>query len=91
MYLGKVIGSVVSTNKDESMKGHKLLMVRPMLVANRIQILSAANAIGLALADARQACGNAFHRLNQGCEPNQTIYTDRAPTCVQNRCTIRTQ
>lgn len=32
MYLGKVIGSVVSTKKDESMKGRKLLMLRPMLV-----------------------------------------------------------
>ena len=32
MYLGKVIGSVVSTKKDESMRGRKLLMVRPMLV-----------------------------------------------------------
>ena len=32
MYLGKVIGSVVSTKKDDSMKGRKLLMVRPMLI-----------------------------------------------------------
>jgi ethanolamine utilization protein EutN len=32
MYLGTVIGSVVSTKKDESMRGRKLLMVRPMLV-----------------------------------------------------------
>ncbi|MGB0416093.1 MAG: EutN/CcmL family microcompartment protein [Coraliomargarita sp.] len=32
MYLGKVIGSVVSTKKDETMTGRKLLMVRPMLV-----------------------------------------------------------
>jgi ethanolamine utilization protein EutN len=32
MYLGKVIGSIVSTKKDESMRGRKLLMVRPMLV-----------------------------------------------------------
>ena len=32
MYLGKVIGSVVSTKKEQSMKGRKLLMVRPMLV-----------------------------------------------------------
>ncbi|MEX0326570.1 MAG: EutN/CcmL family microcompartment protein [Puniceicoccaceae bacterium] len=31
MYLGKVIGSVVSTKKDDSMRGRKLLMVRPML------------------------------------------------------------
>ena len=32
MYLGKVIGSVVSTKKDDSMQGRKLLMVRPMLI-----------------------------------------------------------
>lgn len=32
MYLGQVIGSVVATKKDESMRGRKLLMVRPMLV-----------------------------------------------------------
>jgi ethanolamine utilization protein EutN len=32
MYLGKVIGSVVSTKKDETMRGRKLLMLRPMLV-----------------------------------------------------------
>ncbi|MDP4611825.1 MAG: EutN/CcmL family microcompartment protein [Opitutales bacterium] len=32
MYLATVIGSVVSTKKDETMKGRKLLMVRPMLV-----------------------------------------------------------
>jgi ethanolamine utilization protein EutN len=32
MYLGKVIGSIVSTKKDESMRGRKLLMVRPMLI-----------------------------------------------------------
>jgi len=32
MYLAKVIGSVVSTKKDDTMKGRKLLMVRPMLV-----------------------------------------------------------
>jgi len=32
MYLGKVIGSIVSTKKDESMRGRKLLMLRPMLV-----------------------------------------------------------
>ncbi len=32
MYLGKVIGSVVATQKDDSMHGRKLLMVRPMLI-----------------------------------------------------------
>lgn len=32
MFLAKVIGSVVATKKDESMKGRKLLLLRPMLV-----------------------------------------------------------
>lgn len=32
MFLARVIGSVVSTKKDEAMKGRKLLMLRPMLV-----------------------------------------------------------
>jgi ethanolamine utilization protein EutN len=32
MFLARVIGSVVSTKKDEVMKGHKLLLLRPMLV-----------------------------------------------------------
>ena len=32
MFLAKVIGSVVATKKDGSMTGHKLLLVRPMLV-----------------------------------------------------------
>lgn len=32
MFLARVIGSVVSTKKDEAMKGQKLLLLRPMLV-----------------------------------------------------------
>ncbi len=32
MYLAKVIGRVVASNKDEAMRGRKLLLVRPMLV-----------------------------------------------------------
>jgi ethanolamine utilization protein EutN len=32
MFLATVIGSVVSTKKDETMKGRKLLILRPMLV-----------------------------------------------------------
>ncbi len=31
MQLGKVIGSVVSTRKDERMRGHKLLIVAPLV------------------------------------------------------------
>jgi microcompartment protein CcmK/EutM len=32
MFLARVIGSVVSTKKDEAMKGRKLLILRPLLV-----------------------------------------------------------
>lgn len=32
MYLARVIGSVVSTKKEDSMTGKKLLVVRPMLI-----------------------------------------------------------
>ncbi|MBC2605220.1 EutN/CcmL family microcompartment protein [Pelagicoccus albus] len=47
MYLAKVIGSVVSTKKDESMRGRKLLMVRPMLIdpENPSQLKEGANTI----------------------------------------------
>jgi len=32
MFLARVIGSVVSTKKDETMHGRKLLLLRPMLI-----------------------------------------------------------
>lgn len=32
MFLARVIGSVVSTKKDDTMLGRKLLLLRPMLV-----------------------------------------------------------
>ena len=32
MFLARVIGAVVSTKKDEAMRGRKLLLLRPMLV-----------------------------------------------------------
>ena len=32
MFLARVIGSVVSTKKDEIMRGRKLLLLRPLLI-----------------------------------------------------------
>ncbi len=32
MFLGRVIGSVVSTKKDDKMSGRNLLLIRPMLI-----------------------------------------------------------
>jgi len=47
MFLARVIGSVVSTKKDEAMKGRKLLLLRPLLVdeANPTQFRNGANTI----------------------------------------------
>lgn len=32
MFLARVIGSVVATKKDDAMVGHKLLLLRPLLI-----------------------------------------------------------
>jgi len=47
MFLARVIGSVVSTKKDEAMKGRKLVVLRPLLVdeANPAQFRSGANTV----------------------------------------------
>jgi len=47
MFLARVIGSVVSTKKDEAMKGRKLVVLRPLLVdeANPAQFRPGANTV----------------------------------------------
>src|SRR5260221_9318760 len=47
MFLARVIGSVVSTKKDEAMKGRKLAVLRPLLVdeANPAQLRPGNNTI----------------------------------------------
>ncbi|WP_221030195.1 EutN/CcmL family microcompartment protein [Actomonas aquatica] len=47
MFLARVIGSVVSTKKDEIMRGRKLLLLRPQLVDEQdpAQFRSGANTI----------------------------------------------
>ncbi len=47
MFLARVIGSVVSTKKDEIMRGRKLLLLRPMLVdeQNPAQFRSGQNTV----------------------------------------------
>jgi len=47
MFLARVIGSVVSTKKDEAMKGRKLVMLRPLLVdeANPAKFRPGANTV----------------------------------------------
>ena len=47
MFLARVIGTVVSTKKDEAMKGRKLVLLRPLLVdeANPAQFRPGANTV----------------------------------------------
>jgi ethanolamine utilization protein EutN len=47
MFLARVIGSVVSTKKDEAMKGRKLVLLRPLLVdeGNPAQFRPGANTV----------------------------------------------
>lgn len=47
MFLARVIGSVVSTKKDEAMKGRKLVILRPLLVdeANPAQFRNGTNTV----------------------------------------------
>jgi ethanolamine utilization protein EutN len=47
MFLARVIGSVVSTKKDETLHGQKLILLRPMLVdeAKPAQFRAGANTI----------------------------------------------
>ena len=47
MFLARVIGSVVSSKKDETLRGRKLLLLRPMLVdeANPAALRPGANTI----------------------------------------------
>jgi len=47
MFLARVIGTVVSTKKDEAMKGRKLVLLRPLLIdeANPAQFRPGANTV----------------------------------------------
>jgi ethanolamine utilization protein EutN len=47
MFLARVIGYVVSTKKDEAMKGRKLILLRPLLIdeSNPAQFRPGANTI----------------------------------------------
>ena len=47
MFLARVIGSVVSTKKDEAMTGRKLIVLRPLLVdeANPTKFRPGANTV----------------------------------------------
>ncbi|MBK8477147.1 MAG: EutN/CcmL family microcompartment protein [Opitutaceae bacterium] len=74
MFLARVIGSVVSTKKDETMRGQKLLLLRPMLVdeANPAQFragpstIVACDALGAGIGDLVLFCQGSSARQAAG-------------------------
>jgi ethanolamine utilization protein EutN len=74
MFLARVIGSVVSTKKDETMRGQKLLLLRPVLVdeADPTKLRSGANtvvavdALGAGLGDLVLFCQGSSARQATG-------------------------
>lgn len=74
MYLARVIGAVVSTKKDESMRGKRLLLVRPLVVdeaqPTRLRhgsnTLVAIDTLGAGVGDAVLLCQGSSARLAEG-------------------------
>ncbi len=77
MFLARVIGSVVSTKKDEVMRGAKLLLLRPLQVeegeAPRLKsgttTLVAVDALGAGVGDTVLFCQGSSARQAQGMKP----------------------
>jgi ethanolamine utilization protein EutN len=74
MFLARVIGSVVSTRKEPSMKGRKLLLLRPMLVDEKDpsklkpgkNTVVAVDALGAGLNDLVLFCQGSSARMADG-------------------------
>jgi ethanolamine utilization protein EutN len=74
MYLAEVIGQVVATKKDESMKGRKLLLLRPRLIdetkptqfRNGANTIVAVDAIGAGEGDLVMFCQGSSARQAGG-------------------------
>jgi ethanolamine utilization protein EutN/carbon dioxide concentrating mechanism protein CcmL len=73
MQLAKVVGSVVSTRKEESLSGLKLLLVRPVDEEGRdgTTVLVAADAVG--------AGPGEVVLIAAGSSARQTVATDKRP------------
>jgi ethanolamine utilization protein EutN len=74
MFLARVIGSVVSTKKDEALRGRKLLLLRPMLIDERdptqlrpgTQTLVSVDALGAGVGDLVLFCQGSSARQATG-------------------------
>jgi microcompartment protein CcmK/EutM len=74
MYLGRVVGTLVSTRKEESLEGLKFLVVRRLTVDNEdtAGYVVAADAVGAGLGEVVM--------IATGSSARQTRLTDRRPT-----------
>lgn len=74
MFLARVIGSVVSTKKEDSMRGRKLLLLRPMLVDEKdpsqfrpgSNTVVAVDSLGAGEGDLVLFCQGSSARLGEG-------------------------
>jgi microcompartment protein CcmK/EutM len=73
MFLGKVVGTLVSTHKEASLDGLKFLVVRRLDVENREEsgYVVAADAVGAGL--------NEVVMVASGSSARQTVLTDKRP------------
>lgn len=73
MFLGKVVGTLVATQKEESLDGLKFLVVRRLTVENEEErgYVVAADAVGAGLGEVVMVA--------TGSSARQTIMTDKRP------------
>ena len=73
MFLGKVVGTLVSTQKEASLNGLKFLVVRRLTVANEEErgYVVAADAVGAGLDEVVMVA--------TGSSARQTVMTDKRP------------
>lgn len=74
MFLGKVVGTLVATQKEESLDGLKFLVVRRLTVENEEErgYVVAADAVGAGLGEVVMVA--------TGSSARQTVMTDKRPT-----------
>ncbi len=87
MFLGKVIGNVVSTRKDAAMIGRKLLIIRPMLIDEEnpeefrpgINTIVAVDNLGAGIGQLVMFCQGSSARMAEGLK---TMPIDAAVTGI---------
>lgn len=73
MFLGKIVGTLVSTRKEASLDGLKFLVVRRLTIENESEsgYVVAADAVGAGVGEVVMVA--------TGSSARQTVYTDKRP------------